>query len=51
MQFFLKLISGMANSVDPDQTTPLEAALSESAQFACGILSQTLVYDILGHLL
>ena len=38
--FFPKILSGMANNVDPDQT-----ALS-----ACAILSETLVYEILGHL-
>ena len=38
MQLFLKTLSGMANSVDPDQT-------------AYAILSETLVYEVLGHLL
>ena len=35
----------MANSIDPDQTS------SGSALFACAILSDTLVYEILGNLL
>ena len=47
MQFFL---SGMANSVDPDQTASSEAVGSGSALFAYIILSDTLVYEILGHL-
>ena len=40
----------MANCVDPEQTDPSEAALSESALCAYAILSETLVYQILGHL-
>ena len=48
---FLKLLlSGMANSVDPDQTAPSGAVWSGSALFACVILSDTLVFEILGHL-
>ena len=39
MQSFLKVLSGMANSVYPDQTA------TESA------LSETLVLESLGHLL
>ena len=35
----------MANGVDPDQTAP-----SGSALFDYAILSDTLVYEILGHL-
>ena len=35
----------MANSVDPDQTAPSGFAL-----FAYAILSDTLVYEILGYL-
>ena len=42
MQLFLKILSGMANSVDPDQTAP--------SLFAYVILSDTLVFEILGHL-
>ena len=42
----LKILSGMANSVHPDQTTPS----SGSALFAYTILLETLVYEILGHL-
>ena len=37
MQLFLKILSGMTNSVDPDQTAP-----SRSALFASVILSGTL---------
>ena len=40
----------MANIVDPDQTAPSEAVWSGSALFANVILSDTLVYEILGHL-
>ena len=39
----------MANSVDPDQTAPPGAVWSGSAVFAYGILPDTLVYKILGH--
>ena len=47
MQLFLKILSGMANSVDPDQTAP--SVRSGSALFAHVILSDTLVFKILGH--
>ena len=50
MMLFLKKLSGMASSVDPDQTAPSGAILSESALFAYAILSDTLMYEILGHL-
>ena len=40
----------MANSVDPDQTAPEGAVWSGSALFAYIILSETLVFEILGHL-
>ena len=40
----------MANSVDPDRPAPSGAVLSGSALFACVILSDTLVSEILGHL-
>ena len=40
----------MANSVDPDQTAPSGAVWSGSALFAYAILSDTLVYKILGPL-
>ena len=40
----------MANSVDPDQTAPEGAVWSGFAHFAYAILSDTSVYDILGHL-
>ena len=45
---FLKILSGMANSVYPDQTEG--AVRSGSALFAYAILSGTLVCEILGHL-
>ena len=47
---FLKILCGLANSVDPDQTAPLGAVWSGYALFACVILSDTLVFEILGHL-
>ena len=50
MQLFLKLLSGMVNCVDPDQTAPLGAVWSGSALFAYVILAESLVYEILGHL-
>ena len=40
----------MANSVDPDQTAPSGAVWSGSALFAYVILSDTLVFEFLGHL-
>ena len=39
----------MANGVDPDQTSP-RAVWSGSALFAYVILSETLVFEILGYL-
>ena len=50
MRLPLKMLSGMANSEDPDQTAPSGAVWSGSALFAYGILSETLVFRILGHL-
>ena len=47
MHLLLKILSGMANSVDPDQTFPRGAVF---ALFAYVILSDTLVFEILGHL-
>ena len=44
------MLSGMENSVDPDQTAPSGAVWSGSALFAYAISSETLVYKILGHL-
>ena len=41
--FFLKILSGIANS-------PLRAVRSGSMLFAYTIMSDTLVYEILGHL-
>ena len=43
MQLFLKLLNGMVNSVDPDQTAPEGAVWSGSALLAYVILSDTLV--------
>ena len=51
MQLFPRIHSGMANSVDPDQTPPSGAVLSGSALTAYAILSESLVFEILGHLL
>ena len=42
----LKILSGMANSVEPDQTAPLGADWSGSALFAYDILSETFLYEI-----
>ena len=50
MQLFFKMLSGMANSVDPDQTAPEGAVWSGSVLFAYAILSETLVFEILGYL-
>ena len=50
IQLFLKAFSGMANSVDPDQTAPSGAVWSGSALFAYALLSETLVYEISGDL-
>ena len=41
----------MANNVDPDQTAPSGAVWSGSALFAFVILSETLVFEFLEHLL
>ena len=41
----------MANSIEPNQTASEGAVWSGSALFAYAILSDTLVYEILGHLL
>ena len=40
----------MANSVDPEQTASSGAVWSRSALFAYVILSETLVFEFLGHL-
>ena len=40
----------MANSLDPNQTAPEGAVWSGSTLFAYDILSDLLVYKILGHL-
>ena len=51
MQLFLKVLGGMSVIVNPDQTAPSGAVWSGSALFAYTLLSETLVYEILGHLL
>ena len=43
MHLSLKMVSGMANNEDPDQTAPL-------ALFAYATLSETLAFKILGYL-
>ena len=50
MQLFIKIFNGMENSVHPDQTALSGAVWSGSALFAFAILSETLVLEILGHL-
>ena len=50
MQLYLQILSGLANSVDPDQTAPSGAVWFGSALFACAILLDTFVYEILGNL-
>ena len=50
MEQFLKIVSGMANSVEPDQTAPSGAVWSGSALFAYAISSDTFVYEISEHL-
>ena len=49
--YAVKILSGMANSVDPDQIAPSGAVWSESAPFACAICWETSVYKILECLL
>ena len=53
MQLCLRLLSGIANSVDTDHTAHTDqtapSVWSGSALFAYVILSATLVYEILGH--
>ena len=44
--FDLKLLRGMANSVDPDQTAPQGAVWSGSALFTYGNLWESLMYEI-----
>ena len=50
MQLFLKIFSGMANSVYSDLTAPSGAVCSWSTLFGDAILSDTLMYKILGYL-
>ena len=50
MQLLLEMLSEMTNSVDSDQMALLGAVWSGSALFAYAILSDTLVYETLGHL-
>ena len=40
----------MANSADPDQTAPSGVVWSGSTLFAYAILTDHLVFEILGHL-
>ena len=47
MQLFLKILSGMAHSVDPDQTVPDLGLHCLHVSFS----SDTLVFEILGHVL
>ena len=50
MQLCLKRLSEMANSEDPNKTDPSGAVWYGSALFACAILSETLMFEILGYL-
>ena len=50
MHLFLEVVSGMVNSVDPDQTAPDGAVWSGSTLFAYAILLETLLCTILEHL-
>ena len=47
MKLFLIILSGMTNSVDPAQTAPDLGLHCLHLSF----LSETLVYEVLGHLL
>ena len=47
MQRFLKILCGMTNGADPDQTAPSGAVWSGSTLFAYVIFSNTLVFKIL----
>ena len=49
MLLFHKILGGKANIVDPEQTVPEGAVWTGSALFACVIISEKLVYKILGH--
>ena len=46
MLLFLKILSGIANSVDHDQTAPSGMVRSGSALFADAILLETVEYGI-----
>ena len=50
IHLLLKMLSGMANSVDPDKTALSGTVQSWSALFAYVILSDTLVFEIFGHI-
>ena len=50
MQLFLKILSRLAKSEDPDQTAPSGAVWFWSALFAYSILSEILVYESLVRL-
>ena len=47
---FLKILSEKANSVDPEQTVPFRSCLIWVCTVSYIILSDTLVFEILGHL-
>ena len=47
MQVFLKVLSGMANRIDPDQTTPKGTVCCGSILLAYAILSEIMVYGSL----
>ena len=49
MLLFPKILSGMANGVDPGQTASLGAVWSRPTMFAYAILSETLEYEIFGQ--
>ena len=50
MQLLLEIFSGIANSIDPDQTAQEQSDLGLQC-LHIAILSESLVYKILGHLL
>ena len=48
MQLFLKICSGMANSVDPNQSALEKSDLDLHCRHL-SFLSETLVHEVLGH--
>ena len=50
MQLFIKILSGMANNVDPHQTA-LKEQSDQGLHYLHMLLSDHLVYKILGHLI